>query len=87
MAVVLKPAVIRSSNKRTLFTQPIADVVGYGGSTVRTINYGGTFALQNATDLNTSNEQTGDVIVYDAATHGFEVAPVPQQASFDAGLF
>jgi hypothetical protein len=54
---------------------------------VRSISYGGR-TLKGATDLSTAGASDGDVVIFDADTNSFKLAPVSSTAaSFDAGEF
>jgi hypothetical protein len=56
-------------------------------STVQTTN-SGTRTLKSASDLNISGGQTGDVITYDANTHGFSVTNINNSiGDIDGGIF
>ena len=56
-------------------------------SSVRSISYGGR-TLKGATDLSTAGAADGDVVIYEADTNSFKLAPVSTTAaSFDAGEF
>lgn len=55
--------------------------------TVKNIKYG-INTLKEAQDLDTVGGETGDIIVYNAATKQFDVAPASSAIpSLDAGLF
>ncbi|NBP55061.1 hypothetical protein EBU71_00685 [bacterium] len=55
--------------------------------TVRSISYGGR-TIKGATDLNMAGADDGEVIVYDANTKSFKVAPISSAAQgLDAGEF
>jgi len=56
-------------------------------SSVRTITYGGR-TIKGSTDLETTGATDGDVIIYEADTNTFKLAPVSAAvSSFDAGEF
>jgi hypothetical protein len=56
-------------------------------SAVRSITYGAR-TLKSATDLSITGAEDGDVVVYEADTNSFKLAPVSgAAASFDAGEF
>jgi hypothetical protein len=56
-------------------------------SSVRSIAYGGR-TLKSATDLSITGATDGDVVVYEADTNSFKLAPVSGvAASLDAGEF
>lgn len=65
--------------------------VQVGGVTnprVNTLSYGGKQILKQATDLDMSGVQDGDVIVYQANTNSFIVAPVDAEImDVDGGVF
>jgi hypothetical protein len=42
---------------------------------VRTISYGGSFAIKSASDLSMTGATDNDVIVYKAATNSFIIQP------------
>lgn len=55
--------------------------------TVKNIKYG-INTLKEASDLDSVNGTTGDIIVYNATTNSFDVAPASSAIpSLDAGLF
>ena len=56
-------------------------------SSVRSISYGGR-TLKGATDLDTAGAADGDVVIYEADTNSFRLAPVSSATpSLDAGEF
>jgi hypothetical protein len=55
---------------------------------VSSINYGGTGAIKNASDVDVRGAADGEVLVYRAETDSFVVAPVSAAvAGLDAGTF
>ena len=58
------------------------------GETVRSISYGNR-ELKNSSDLSFSGATDGEVIIYQANTNSFVVAPVDSRAIsiIDGGLF